>query len=520
MGTPLKALIAEDDDKDCELLLIELRKGGFEVTWRRVETYDTMREALTNETWDIIFSDYSMPEFSGTAALLLVFEMDIVIPFFIVSGTIGEDLAVEAMRAGAQDYFIKGRLARLAPAVERELRDAAERREKKKLKEELLFADRMATVGTLAAGVAHEVNNPLSAVIANVDCALDALKEFEAEARASTARADTDSLGLRWDLVRDPLIDAREAGTKIRDIVRDLKLFSRPGRDGQGAVSLARVLDSAARMAWVEVRYRVRLVKEYADAPLVEGNGGRLGQVFLNLILNAAHAISEGAVEKNEIRLVTGETDGRAFAEVRDTGPGISPDVIGKIWDPFFSTRSVGQGTGLGLSISRSIVTGLRGEISVKSEVGRGTVFRVVLPGAHEREVPAPLPSVAPVVTRRARLLVVDDEENVARAIRRVLASEHDVATVTGGAEALRLLKASEPFDVILCDLMMPDVSGMALYNDLAQTAPDLTKRIIFMTGGIFTSAARAFLDRVANPRIEKPFDYANLRHLVASIVR
>jgi CheY-like chemotaxis protein len=277
-------------------------------------------------------------------------------------------------------------------------------------------------------------------------------------------------------------------------------------------------------MAWNEIRHRARVNKNYGQVPSVLANESRLGQVFLNLIVNAAQAIPEGRADANEIRLST-RTHGPAgefvLVEVADTGSGIPPAIRHKLFDPFFTTKPAGVGTGLGLAICHRIVTGLGGDISVTSEVGKGTTFRILLPIAAVREE-APNPPAAAIVTgqRRGRILVVDDEKVVATAVRRVLGDDHDVKVLTSAQEALRRISGGERFDVILCDLMMPVMTGVELHSELARTAPDQAACMVFLTGGAFTPRARAFLDEVPNPRLDKPFELSTLRALVQERLR
>jgi CheY-like chemotaxis protein len=270
-----------------------------------------------------------------------------------------------------------------------------------------------------------------------------------------------------------------------------------------------------------EIRYRARLVREFGPVPAVLANEARLGQVVLNLLINAAQAIPEGRVEENEIRVVTGTDDrGRAILEVHDTGAGIPDEIADRIFDPFFTTKPVGVGTGLGLWICRSIVVALGGEITAGKRAGGGTSVRVALPAAPadvEEEERPPAPAQAP--GRRGRILVVDDEPAVATAIQRVLGSEHDVVLRTSAEEALAEIAGGERFDAILCDLMMPNMTGMELHAALERVAPDQARRVVVLTGGAFTDRAREFLDRVSLPRCDKPFEASSLREAVRRLV-
>jgi CheY-like chemotaxis protein/two-component sensor histidine kinase len=372
---------------------------------------------------------------------------------------------------------------------------------------QLMISERMASMGTLAAGVAHEINNPLACVMANLDLAASDLLERAAK------------LGLTDEFceVRDELHDAREASERIRDIVRDVRIFSRSEEDRTGPVDVQRVMDSTLRMAWNEIRHRARLVKNYGKTPLAQASESRLGQVFLNLVVNAAQAIAEGRAENNEIRISTStDLSGAVVIEIADTGPGMPPDVLSRLFTPFFTTKPVGVGTGLGLSICQGIVNGFGGSIVVTSELGEGTAFRVSLPpaGAEVLEAAPPLALDVPA-RRRGRILVVDDEPMIAKTLQRTLSAEHEVVGIGSANEALERIGAGERFDVILCDLMMPQMTGMDLHAEISRVSREQASRMIFLTGGAFTPRARAFLDTMPNRRIEKPFDIRHVRALI-----
>jgi PAS domain S-box-containing protein len=373
----------------------------------------------------------------------------------------------------------------------------------------LMMADRMASVGTLAAGVAHEINNPLASVIANLDMAAQVV-----EAMAPAARPP--------ELVEE-LGDARVAAGRVREIVRDLKVFSRAEEEHRGPVDVEDVLESTLRMAWNELRHRAKLVKRFGGVPDVEANEARLGQVFLNLIINAVHAIPPGSYDSNELRVSTSvDAAGRVVITIADTGAGIPPEVRPRLFTPFFTTKPVGVGTGLGLAISHRIVAQFGGTIAFDSEVGKGTAFHVALPAAVR---PAPPRATArgtkaPPPPRRGAVLVIDDEEPLAHALRRFLSGDHEVTAVHGAREALELLRGGKRYDVILCDVMMPQVTGMELHAAVGELDPAQAARMVFLTGGAFTPPAREFLDRVPNRRIEKPFDLEDVRELVHELMR
>jgi PAS domain S-box-containing protein len=397
------------------------------------------------------------------------------------------------------------------------IRDLSERR---RMENQLIFAGRMAAVGTLAAGVAHEINNPLAYIVANIDFVRHQIATVVSRVgRSGTGPVD---INHAFEETGEALAEARQGAERVRNIVRDLRVFARGDEDQSGPVALRRVLDSSINIAWNEIRHRARLVKDYGDMPMVEGNESRLGQVFLNLLLNAAHAIPEGATESNEIRVST-RTDGRGFAviEVKDSGGGIPAEIRERIFDPFFTTKPAGEGTGLGLWICSGILSALGGDIVVDSDPGRGSTFRVTLPPV-ALEAPAPSPShpAAEAEAPGGRMLIVDDEPMILGALKRSFAADYQVTCVGDGRRALERLRGGERYDVILCDLMMPEMTGMDLFAELRSLAPDQAERVVFVTGGAFTPRAREFLERVPNARVEKPIDFQNLRLLLRNLRR
>jgi len=455
----------------------------------------------------------------GAGAWLLVWAID----------RAGRHARVELGLVASALVLVAGGIAWIAWWGGRSGRDAAEREpapatgngdaeqvhadeELKGATERFLVSERLASLGVLAAGVAHEINNPLAWVISNVRVAEGMLEELPSDARAAVAQ------------VREALRDAADGAERVRRIVAELKTFSRPDEEARGPVDVRALLDSALAMARHEIKHRAYVAVDLPQEPLaVDANAARLGQVFLNLLVNAAQAIPEGHADRNEIRLSARLEGGRVRADVSDTGVGIAPEHLPRIFDPFFTTKPVGVGTGLGLAICHGIVTALGGEIRVASEPGCGTTFTVFLPAADPSRLPAPAEAAPPVdvhpAARRGRVLVVDDEPGIGAAIRRVLRREHDVVAATSGREALAVIQSQTDFDAVLCDVMMPELTGMELYRMLRAELPALADRIVFMSGGAFTPEALEFLSAVPNARIAKPFDPVALRAMVADMV-
>ncbi len=365
--------------------------------------------------------------------------------------------------------------------------------ERKLLQERLFLAERMASIGTLAAGVGHEINNPLTYIVLNLTLIERELKTLVLPS-ASQARLAH-------------MVDQARYGTeRVSGIVRDLQALTRVPEQRVGRVELVPVLERCLEIADHQIRHRARVIRELAPVPRVRGSEGRIVQLFLNLLVNAAQAIPIGSADTNWIKVTTRAEKWSAIVEIADSGIGIAPDVMGRIFDPFFTTKQIGEGTGLGLAICRSIVTAMGGEISVDSTPGTGSTFRVVLPASETIELP--VVALEPTVTEppKKRLLVIDDEPLVGQLVAKVLTS-HEVTAETSARAALVRLRSGERFDLILCDLIMPEVSGMDFYEQLGQVDPLLRHTVVFLSGGAFTDRAQSFLDSVPNRRLAKPFD-------------
>ena len=408
----------------------------------------------------------------------------------------------------------------------------------KRTQEQLVMADRRISVGRLAAGVAHEINNPLAFLSGNLDFLASEIPELQRQLKAG-APGDLEGAGRSLVELASAVADSRQGARRVVHIVRGLKTFSRDDDDRRELLDIRQPVEAAIEMANHEIRHRGRLVRHFGDAPLVFANEVRLSQVVLNLLINAAQALPEGASDQHEVTVTIGTgPDGRAVLEVKDSGAGITPEVQNRIFDPFYTTKAVGVGTGLGLPISLNIVASFGGEITVESAPGRGSTFRVSLPPAPEAPVlsgetpsgPGETPSgpaapaephpgasvaAAPAPAPARRVLVIDDEPLVGQMVARALGSDAQVVTTTSARQALDVLSRDEAFDRIVCDLMMPEMSGPELCAELTRTAPQLLPRLIFMTGGAFTDGAREFTQTWRGPLLEKPLDHTELRRLI-----
>jgi len=379
-------------------------------------------------------------------------------------------------------------------------RDVTEHR---RAEETARTSERLASLGVLAAGVAHEVNNPLTYIVGN----LSVIEELVG-APDGPEPADLPDL-------RAATREALQGVQKVANITKSLLSLARSDTGTLGPVEMGAVIEACVRVAANEIRHRARLELQLQPVPTLWANEGELSQVVLNLLLNAAHAIPSGQAAQNTITVRCKVDGGDVLVQVEDTGAGIPARILGRIFEPFFTTKDVGTGTGLGLAVSRRLIQDLGGTIQVHSELGRGTCFdvRLPIPEALGRSLTPPTVQQAP----RMRVLVVDDDPLVARALERMLAG-HEVMLAVGGQDALAQLEGGLHPDAILSDLMMPEMTGLQLHAAVEARWPELGGRFVLVTGGAFGGDIAEALARADLPQITKPVDRVELAALLASL--
>lgn len=398
-----------------------------------------------------------------------------------------------------------------------------------RLRQQALLNDKLATVGTLAAGIVHEINNPVAWVLTNLNFLKERLKKYEndiKEYRFSKDDAYTHLEELKKELnsYHELVAESLEGIVQVKDIVRDLKGFTRIDERNEVHADIHDILNSAIKIASSQCKHKIKIQKLYADnIPKGMFERGKLQQVFLNLIINAVQSISElpeYSDKENILQIHTHLNKNEIYIDIADNGPGISPEVLPKIFDPFFTTKPTGIGTGLGLSICKEIIEQIGGRISLQTEIGKGTTFTIVIPlkvSKHSpKEITKPQGSslIAPV-----RILVVDDEPTLLKTIQRILENQHKVTLAHGGQIALDLLKKNDfGFDIIITDLSMPTINGIDIYKYVKENAPGLEKHIIFMTGGTDSQHSKKFLNEVNNICVPKPFAKEELLHAIATV--
>jgi signal transduction histidine kinase/CheY-like chemotaxis protein len=363
----------------------------------------------------------------------------------------------------------------------------------------MLRADRLASVGQLVASLAHEINNPLSYLLGNLAWLQGELAPGEQAAA---------------------LEDALDGAQRVKTIVQDLKTFSRSDDEQLVPVDLRAVVASSLRMAAGELRHRAEVQTELGDCPKVLGTTTRLGQVLINLVVNAAQAMPEVSGRPNLITVSLGTTArGEARLSVRDNGVGIPEEILARVTEPFFTTKPIGVGTGLGLSVCDNLVRKLGGVMAIESKAGAGTLVTITLPPAPPAaEVAGALLPAGPQGTA-LRILVVDDEQASLRALERSLRG-HEVVCAGGGREALDLLARDTAFDLILCDLMMPELNGVDVAEALRRRTPRLEARLVLITAGAITERTRDFLTNSRLEVLPKPIDVDALLRLVQDTPR
>jgi signal transduction histidine kinase len=509
---PLRALLIEDCEADAELLLHELRDGGYEVAALRVDTAAGTRAALQAQTWDVVLSDYSMPAFSGPAALAIVREMGLDLPFMIVSGTIGEETAVSALKAGACDFLVKGRLARLLPALDRELRDVELRRERIRaqtaLEEQLRQSQKMEAIGQLAGGIAHDFNNLLTSIL-------------------GYASLITEQIGSEKTIGQD-LREIVLAAERAAALTRQLLAFGRKQEMRAVSVSLNAIVQGVEPMLrrLIPANIKIRTVFDSAIHAVL-ADPIQLEQVILNLVVNARDAMrSEGGV----VTIATENTDldqeyvsarpdatigDYATLTVTDTGTGMPPEVQARIFEPFYTTKELGRGTGLGLAVVHGIVKQLGGNIWVYSEPGHGTVFKIYLPKTEARVTTTVDRPAAPTVDGHETILLVEDEASVRSLARRILERHgYRVCEADSGEAALAALaNGIDPPDLLMTDLNLPGINGAQLAHEVCRQHGT---RVLFVSG----YAEPTGLTMPANfELLEKPFTAQALLSRVRAVL-
>lgn len=382
--------------------------------------------------------------------------------------------------------------------------------------EKVRISDRMASIGQLSAGIAHEINNPLTYVSLNLELATQQINYYLKQKPCP-----------ELETILAIVQETNKATNKIKTIARDLKSYSHSSQAGTiESVDMVDVMDSAARMAAFGFKSQAMITKDYQQVPFAAANEGRLGQVFLNLIVNAAQAMPERDISQNKIHLVLKtNSGGKIIAEVQDTGMGMNEEIRQRLFTPFFTTKPIGQGTGLGLSLCQNIINSFDGKIEVESTLNVGTTFRITLNPSEVQKRPDAIAKETAIEatelhsSKRGHIFLVDDDIDLTETIDILLNEDHDVIIANSGKKALEILETKSDFDVILMDMSLGDTTGMSIYENVQKSKPELLPKFIFMTGGATNTKTQEFIKKIPNMVIEKPFEIDSLRDRVKKAI-
>jgi signal transduction histidine kinase len=513
MKSPLHILHLEDDANDAALTQSTLQGGGIACATNCVQTQAAFVAALELGGIDLILSDFTLPTFDGLSALKIAHARWPHIPLIFVSGTLGEERAVDSLKSGATDYVLKGHLSRLVPAVRRAMRDVEDRAERCKLEAQFIEAQKREVVGHLASGVAHDFNNILAVIMGYSDLIMS---ELEPD---SPLRKYTDEI--------------RHASERAAGLTRQLLVFSRKQTVQSVVLDLNVVINDLNKMLRRLIDENIALtIAPGKEIGRIKADSGYVGQVLMNLVVNARDAMPNGgkltiatenvAFDKNDAHICAGMIPGSyVMLSVSDTGTGMTDEVKKRLFEAFFTTKPVGKGTGLGLATCQSVVQQSGGHIEVQSELGKGTTFKIYFPRVEQTlDVTAKIIQTGPLPRGTETLLIVEDEPSVRHLARGVLAAQgYEVLSASNGQEALHVARdhRGSPIRLVVTDVIMPQMSGKVMAEWLKATYPGL--KILFTSGYTDDVIAQHGVLEQGFAFLSKPYSPATLVHKVRAML-
>jgi two-component system cell cycle sensor histidine kinase/response regulator CckA len=509
MSTPLRVLIIEDLEDDTALVVCELKRAGYEVAFKRVDTPDALKSVLAGQDWDLVISDFSMPLLSGTDALKLVRSTGSEAPFIFVSGTMGEDTAVAALKDGAQDYLIKTNLKRLVPAVQRELREVEECRQRKRLEQHVQQLQKFEAIGRLAGGIAHDFNNAIGAILGWAEMGYE-------EAQPGTRFHD------RFEKIRD---QAKWAGR----LTYQLLAFARRQILQPQKINLNTLVEKTMNFLHRILGEQIEIrVLASADLNVTLADPTQVEQALMNLCLNARDAMPDGGILIIETRNVEigeefcrqhayGRPGSYVMLAVSDTGVGMDSATLECVFEPFFTTKEMGRGTGLGLATVYGVVKQHEGFIYAYSEPGSGTIFRLYFPAVSGASEPREIQREDQTQKGSGTILLADDHAGLRESAREMLESlGYRVISANNGMEAVQLFKTNaDQIDLVVLDVVMPSLSGPDAYSQISAIRPGT--KAIFTSGYSAETASLKSAINESTPILQKPYGLKSLRQAIRS---
>jgi signal transduction histidine kinase len=513
MNTPLRVLIVEDSEDDTALLVRELQRGGYEVTSERVDSPEALDTAVAEREWDVVICDYSMPHFSGIDALRLLREKGSRVPFIFLSGTIGEETAVAALKQGAQNYLLKDNMKRLIPAIQRELREKEERQQREDLEQRVQRLQKFESIGRLAGGIAHDFNNALGVILGWAQLGDEKAEVVSRQQLRETFHKIADAARHSAGLTSQLLAFARRQILQPRDInLNDL------------VIETTTLLKSAVG---ARIEFRVVLA---TDLNSIRADPSQIHQVIMNLCLNARDAMPQGGrllveTQNTEVRedfckkYPYSKPGKYVLLSVTDTGVGMNAETLEHIFEPFFTTKEMGKGTGLGLATVYGIVKQHEGFLNVGSEPGRGSTFLAYFPASLDLDEVPRVP-----ITNHSRggnetiLLAEDNEALQDLTVRTLEGLGYRVIAVSNGVEAVREFTANRNrIDMVILDVAMPMLDGTEAYLQMCEIRPDLP--VVFTTGHTTESVLLGTLVKEGAAFLQKPYPLSSLSRIVRDLL-
>lgn len=513
MKTSLRILHLEDDPRDAQFLKIQLNESGIVCSITRVENRDGFITALQNGDFNLVISDYLIPGFTGLDALRLVQASAPHLPFILVSGAIDDNLAIEILEQGATDYVLKDHLPKLIPVVHRIIKELELRNERLLLEKQFIQAQKMETIGHLAGGVAHDFNNILAVIMGNNDYVMERL--------------------LADNPLRKNLEEIRLASKRAAALTQQLLSFSRHEALEPKVIDLNEVISSMDKMlnrlVGESVTLSIALDKKLG---VIKINPGYVSQILMNLAINARDAMPHGGrltvttcnatLSKKEAGEIPNASPGEFVTlMVRDTGIGMSPEVMAHLFEAFFTTKPQGKGTGLGLATCANIMKQAQAFIKVESEVGRGTTFQVFFPRVNQAVDPSASITKTGVMSGGSEtVLVVEDESALRRVVVIALQGQgYTVLQASSGQEGLRVAseQSGTPIDLVISDLVMPQMGGKAMAEWLKSSYPHI--KILFTSGYNEQALAHQEKDTTGAAFLAKPYSLSVLTRKVREVL-